>query len=287
LSNELRLSSQEILGVAPKIPFSRLAAAHNGCLKFNRPFEKDWPRENGVMRFNMPLLRRFAGKLIHDILPAALASLLGGFLITHFQLNRVPEPVTVPVARASPEMMQLLRDEHGLIVDFVKAQVASEKNTNEKNASEKRQLVADESARVAAESPATPGLAAAPAAPRPTMIVALTPAKPAVPRAKALVLGASLPPLATAPVQQSEGAPPPPVARNDDSLLAKTIGITDRVVAVSQRAVSAIGVIPSWFGSVGDRIGGEDPSPRPPTNVPSANLVSSSWTSTVSTLADR
>ena len=103
------------------------------------------------MRFNMPLLRRFAGKLIHDILPAALASLLGGFLITHFQLNRVPEPVTVPVARASPEMMQLLRDEHGLIVEFVKAQVASEKNTNEKNASEKRQLVADETARVAAE----------------------------------------------------------------------------------------------------------------------------------------
>ena len=239
------------------------------------------------MRFNMPLLRRFAGKLIHDILPAALASLLGGFLITHFQLNRVPEPVTVPVARASPEMMRLLRDEHGLIVEFVKAQVASEKNTNEKNASEKRQLVADETARVAAELPATPGLAAAPAAPRPTMIVALTPAKPAVPRAKALVVGASLPPLATAPVQQSEGAPPPPVARNDNSLLAKTIGITDRVVAVSQRAVSAIGVIPLWFGSVGDRIGGEDPSPRPPTNVPSANLVSSSWTSAVSTLADR
>ena len=201
------------------------------------------------MRFNMPLLRRFFGKLVHDILPAALASLLGGFLITHFQLNRVPEPVTVPVARASPEMMQLLRDEHGLIVDFVKAQVASEKNANEKNASEKKQLVADESARVAAESQPTPGSAAAPAAPRPTMIVALTPAKPAVPRAKAPVVGASLPPLATAPAQQSESAPPPPVARNDDSLLAKTIGITDRVVAVSQRAVSAIGVIPSWFGS--------------------------------------
>ena len=113
------------------------------------------------MRFNMPLLRRFVGKLIHDILPAALASLLGGFLITHFQLNRVPESVTVPVARASPEMMQLLRDEHGLIVNFVKAQVASEKNANEKNASEKKQFVAEESARVAAESQPTPGAAAA------------------------------------------------------------------------------------------------------------------------------
>jgi hypothetical protein len=236
------------------------------------------------MRFNMPLLRRFFGKLIHDILPAALASLLGGFLITHFELNRVPVPITVPVARASPEMMQLLRDEHGLIVSFVKAQVA-----NEKNAYEKRQLGADESTpRAPAEAQAAPGAAAAPAAPRPTMIVALAPAKPAVPRAKAPVVGASLPPLAAAPAQQGESAPPPPaVARNDDSLLAKTIGIKDHVVAVTQRAVSAIGVIPSWFGSVGDRIGGEDRSPRPPTNVPSANLVSTSWTSVISTLADR
>jgi hypothetical protein len=237
-------------------------------LNFNRPFEKYGLRENGVMRFNMPLLRRFFGKVIHDILPAALASLLGGFLITHFQLNRVPEPVTVPVARASPEMMQLLRDEHGLIVNFVKAQVA-----NEKSANEKKQLGADEStARAPAEAQTAAGAAAAPAAPRPTMIVALTPAKPAAPHAKppvvgASVVGASLPPLATAPAQQSESAPPPAVARNDDSLLAKTIGIKDHVVAATQRAVSAIGIIPSWFGSIGDRIGGEDPSPRPPANL--------------------
>ncbi len=234
------------------------------------------------MRFNMPLLRRFFGKLVHDILPAALASLLGGFLITHFQLNRVPEPVTVPVARASPEMMQLLRDEHGLIVDFVKAQAASEKMANEK-----KQLGGDEATpRLAAEAPA-PGAAAAPAAPRPTMIAALTPAKPAAPRAKTSIVGASLPPLASPPAQQSESAPPPPAARNDDSLLAKTIGIKDHVVAVTQRAVSAIGVIPLWFGSIGDRIGGEDQSPRPPTSVPSANLVSTSWTSVVSTLAEK
>jgi hypothetical protein len=252
-------------------------------LKFNRPFEKYGPRENGVMRFNMPLLRRFFGKLVHDILPAALASLLGGFLITHFQLNRVPEPVTVPVARASPEMMQLLRDEHGLIVNFVKAQAA-----NEKAANEKKQFGGDETTpRVGAEASATSGAAVAPGAPRPTMIVALTPAKPTPPRAKTPIVGASLPPLANPPAQQSESTPPPPVARNDDSLLAKTIGIKDHVVAVTQRAVSAIGVIPSWFGSIGDRIGGEDQSPRPPTSVPSANLVSTSWTSVVSTLAEK
>jgi hypothetical protein len=226
------------------------------------------------MRFTMPLLRRFFGKLIHDILPAALASLLGGFLITHFQLNHPSEPVTVPVARASPEMMQLLRDEHGLIGSFVKAQIANEKNAidksaNEKNAidksaNEKKQLRAgadDGAAPVAVE--AQPG---AVAALRPTAIVAMVPGKPAPARAKPPVVGASLPALASAPAQQSENAPPPP-ARSDDSLLARTIGFKDNAVAVTQRAVAAIAGIPSWFGAIGDRIGGEDPSPRPPAHL--------------------
>jgi hypothetical protein len=245
-------------------------------LKFNRPFEKYWPRENGVMRFTMPLLRRFVGKLIHDVLPAALASLLGGFLITHFQLNRPPEPVTVPVTRASPEMMQLLRDEHGLIGRFVKAQVDNEKSANEKSASERKQAGASANEGLAhAQTEAQP---AAASAPRPTMIAALAVAKPVVPRAKtqpvgATVVGASLPQLATTPAQagaQQSESTAAPVARNDDSLLAKTIGVKDHVVAATQRAVSAVVAIPSWFGSVGDRIGGVDPSPRPPADLMSA-----------------
>ena len=132
------------------------------------------------MRFTMPLLRRFFGKLIHDIMPAALASLLGGFLITHFQLNRPPEPVTVPVAHASPEMMQLLRDEHGLIGSFVKAQIANEKNAFDKSVNEKEQQRAsadDSAAPVPVE--AQPGVVAAP---RPTAIVAVVPGKPAAAR---------------------------------------------------------------------------------------------------------
>jgi hypothetical protein len=216
------------------------------------------------MRFTMPLLRRFFGKLVHDILPAALASLLGGLLITQFHLNRPPEPVTVPVARASPEMMQLLRDEHGLIGNFVKAQVANEKLANEKSANEKKLAGAtanDSAAPIPAEGQPT----AMPVL-RPTAIVALAPARPAAARVKAPVVGASLPPLAAVPTQQSESAPTP-AAHIDDSLLAKTLGIKDQVVGVTQRAVSAIGGIPSWFGSLGDRIGGEDPSPRPPAHL--------------------
>ena len=219
------------------------------------------------------LLKRLVDKIVKDALPAGLASILGGLLLTHFQLDRVPQPTTVKVTQASPEMMQLLRDEHGLIIDFVKEQVASEKNHGG----------ADQSAqRAAAEASAPPAAEVAPSSPvqRPIPVVALAAPKPAAPRSKNPVVGASLPAPALAQAQPADPVPQA-AARTDDSLLAKTIGIKDQVVSVTQRAVSAtIGVIPSWFGSLGDRIGGEGQSPRPP-----ANLVSASWI--VPSAADR
>jgi len=223
-------------------------------LKFNRPFEKFVWRENGVMRYEV--VRRLVAKLVHDVLPAALASLIGGLLFTHFQLGRMPAPVAAQVAPASPEMMQLLRDEHGLIVNYLKAQVANEK----------KQLAADEGTpRVAAEAQPAAALAAAP---RAAYVVPVAP-KPPAPRGKATIVGASLPPLVVAYAPQTESVKAD--TRDEDSLLAKTIGIRDHVIAVTQRAVSAIGGIPSWFGSIGDRIGGEDASPRPPANLVSAS----------------
>ena len=234
------------------------------------------------MRFSIPLARRFFGKLIHDILPAALASLLGGFLITHFELNRPPEPVTVKVTPASPEMMQLLRDEHGLIVDLVKTEVAKEKKASEQNLSERERLSADveeavphlaaEAPHIAAEAPPMSAtIAPPPAPPRPATVAALPAPRPAALHTKAPVVAtSSLPVPAVAPVRlnaslANENVPQP--ARNDDSLLAKTIGIKDRVVAVTQQAVSVMSAIPSWFGSIGDRIGGEDANPRPPARL--------------------
>ncbi len=79
------------------------------------------------MRFKS-LLKRLFDKIVHDALPTALASILGGLLLTHFQIGQAPQSTTVRVTPASPEMMQLLRDEHVAIVDYVKDQAASEKN---------------------------------------------------------------------------------------------------------------------------------------------------------------
>jgi len=221
------------------------------------------------MRFQS-VLKRLFDKIVQDALPAGLASILGGLLLTHFQLDRAPQPTTVKVAQASPEMMQLLRDEHGLIVDYVKEQVASEKNRG--NGEQAGQ-------RGTAEASAAPAAQVAPPpAQRPIPVVAMAAPKPAAPRSKNLVVGASMP----APAQAQPAEPmPQAAAHTDDSLLAKTIGIKDQVISVTHRAVSAtIGVIPSWFGSLGDRIGGEGQSPRPP-----ANLLSASWI--VPSAADR
>jgi hypothetical protein len=215
------------------------------------------------------LLKRLVDKIVKDALPAGLASILGGLLLTHFQIDRVPQPTTVKVTQASPEMMQLLRDEHGMIIDFVKEQVASEKSRGSADQSGQRGVT---------EASASPAVQVVPPpTQRPIPVVALAAPKPVAPRSKNQVVGASLP----APAQGQPADPVPQAARTDDSLLAKTIGIKDQVVSVTQRAVSAtIGVIPSWFGSLGDRIGGEGQSPRPP-----ANLVSASWI--VPSAADR
>ena len=54
------------------------------------------------------------------------AGVIGGLLLSNLWNLRV-EPLLVQASRAtpaSPEMMQLLRDEHGLVAQMVKAQLA-------------------------------------------------------------------------------------------------------------------------------------------------------------------
>jgi hypothetical protein len=219
------------------------------------------------MRFKA-LLKRLFDKIVHDALPAGLASLLGGLLLTYLPIGHVTHQTTVKVTQASPQMMQLLRDEHGLIVDFVKEQAANEKSRG----------VADREPQRAVSEAVAPAASQMPLPlPHPSSVVASTAPKPAVPRNKNPLVATVTP---TAPASTADTAALP-AARTDDSLLAKTIGIKDRVVSATQHAVSAtFGAIPSWFGSLGDRIGGEAQSPRPP-----ADLVSASWS--LSGAADR
>jgi hypothetical protein len=69
---------------------------------------------------------KFVSKFALDILPAALASVIGGFLFT--QWHSAPPPPVTPAAveevavEQIQEAMRMVRDEHSLIVDYLKSQ---------------------------------------------------------------------------------------------------------------------------------------------------------------------
>jgi hypothetical protein len=210
-----------------------------------------------------PLLRRFLTKLFVDVLPAAMASAIGGFVLTHYQVLTqaiAPAPVAEQHATASAEMMKLVRDEHGQIADFLNAQFEAEKT----------RLAAEQKASAHSVTESHP---AAPAVAAHRVMVAMVVAKPAAPHEPspaAAAASSARAPAAITPVQANESAEPP---HDSDSVLAKTMRIKETVVTATQRAGAVIGSIPSWIAGVGDRIGGQ--SATPPS--PPARLVSAAW----------
>ena len=102
----------------------------------------------------LPLLARFVGKFVLDILPAALASVIGGFLFTQYQFGHPARTAsaTEQVTPASAEMMALVRDEHAMIMDYLKTQMAAEQNRDVAEDAASARAAAD--AKAAADSAA-------------------------------------------------------------------------------------------------------------------------------------
>jgi hypothetical protein len=212
-----------------------------------------------------PLLARFVGKFVLDILPAALASVIGGFLFTQYQLGRAAAPApTEHISPASAEALALVREEHDAIVGYLKSQMAAEKNRLAEQDAETARAVAD--AKAAQENAAQEkALAEQNAVDTARHVAAVTSAKVAPPHAKPAAAPIPVVPTQVAMAQnepnpQASAAPADRLARDPDSLLAKTLDLKDHVVAVTKQAVSALG---DMFASVGERIGGSPPSPRP------------------------
>jgi hypothetical protein len=230
---------------------------------------------NKLMQREVPYLARFFGKLVLDVLPAALASVIGGFLFTQYQFGRAPAPrlALEQVTPASAEMMRLVRDEHAAMMDYLKAQSAAEKSRLAAEDQDSARAVADaktDTKTVVAE--AAPPVAAAPTlsapmSPAPMVAAAaprhLSPAlliKSAAVRNKApMVAAVTVPthaPLVIAQADPNDGLAPAGAPREpQQSLLAKTLDIKDHVVDGALHVVTAIGSIPSWIASMGDRVG--------------------------------
>jgi hypothetical protein len=211
-------------------------------------------QKNLVPKHKAPLLKRFVGKLVVDVLPATFVSVLGGFIITQYQFSHVQasRPATEQVVPASAEMMQLVRDEHAVIIGYLKTQMAAEKNLH----AAEDAAVAD--ARLAAVDPPAPAAAPLPA-PRP--VATAVAAKPVPARTK-VATASVLPPHAPLQIAQTDQAvsatPAAEPAPESKSLLTRTLEVKDHVVGATLHAVSAIGSIPSWIASMGDRIGGSN-----------------------------
>jgi hypothetical protein len=226
-----------------------------------------------------PLLARFVGKFVLDIMPAALASVIGGFLFTQYQFGHTPaKPVLEQVTPASAEMMALVRDEHAMIINYLKTQMAAEKSrvavqdADLARAQEDSKLAdakAPTAQTVAILDAKIPALAQpdANAAPRRTAAVAATKpivwqhAKPQMAQAAPSVpTPMPRPPIAIAQADPSQDASPSDrLASDPDSLLGKALDLKDHVVAGARHAVSAIG---DMFSTVGGALNPQASLPR-------------------------
>jgi hypothetical protein len=203
-----------------------------------------------------PFLLRLASKLVLEVLPASLASMIGAMLLAHYHLAQpallaggTPAASAPASAAASPAMIRLVRDEHDQIRDFLIAQQAAQTS---------RYAAADaQSAQAAVEAK----LAAAAAARRTATVVA---AKPPATRVKTAAVAAISPapapnlarpaaaqgspaPLAIAGLEDN-AAPQTAPAPEHSPLVATTLAMKDHVVNATWHAVMAIGGIPSWLG---------------------------------------
>ncbi len=215
-------------------------------------------QQNWAAGPEVPWLARILGKFVLDILPAALASVIGGFLFTQYHLGqmRMPQPAADQGAPASVEMVAMVRDEHALIMNYLKAQMAAEKSRDVADDAAAARAAAD--AQTAAAAKLAEALRASQAAAQPS---AAPMAKPhAHPKPPVAIAAAPHAPLVIAQSDQNPNdalapdvAPGEAIARDPNSLLAKTLDVKDHVVAATRRVVSVIG---DMFASVGDSIGG-------------------------------
>lgn len=216
------------------------------------------------------LLLRFLAKLAFEIVPAALASVVGGILFTHYQIGYggAPRPAVEQAAPATAEMVELLRDEHAAIVDFLKGQLAAEKSRlaaeDEASARSIAEARAALAATVAAAAVPTPAVAA-PRRPEPVVAAAkVAGSRGRAPIAATTTATAPHAPLMIAQVEQSSGATPAaPAGGDSQSFLAKTLDIKDRVVDATLHVIDTIGSIPSMIASRGDHAGATNASAPP------------------------
>jgi hypothetical protein len=213
-----------------------------------------------------PSLSRFYSKLFYELLPAAIASAVGGMVFNHYSKAPVATPPVAIVSPASVEMLQMVRDEHAVFVDYLKknaetrqqAELAAEQDAKRVNA-------AEQTAREARAAEARALTLAAHATEKSDKKLAIKQPTPhpdkAVP-SEPLQLHAMAP--VTASVQAAAPLTAPPAYGDESYIMAKLHG-----------TIATVESIPSWVRSATDWFSGGAP-PRPPAELPPRNFFKAS-----------
>jgi hypothetical protein len=213
-----------------------------------------------------PSLSKFYSKLFYELLPAAIASAVGGMVFNHYTKAPVVTPPVAVVSPTSAELLQMVRDEHALFVDYLKknaetrqqAELAAEQDAKRVSAAEQtaREARAAEARALALAAHATEKsekkVAAKQSSPHPDKAV---PSEPLQLHAMATV-AAPVQPTAPLPANSSHG---------DEGF----------VMAKLRSTAATIESIPSWVRSAADWFSAGAP-PRPPVELPQRNFLKAS-----------
>jgi hypothetical protein len=204
-----------------------------------------------------PGLKRFATKFACEIVPASLASVLGATLFAQQWFGPTP-PARVAAAAdrvvaQNEQIVQMVRDEHDAIGEFLKREQEREIARQPMTIKEVRALAeAEKAAQLAAAAAARKVAEAAKPVPR---------AKPVEPVQVVAIQSAPVVQAAPAPV------PPPPPAvvatvepRRERGRLGAIVDTTgewaDKVIEVSRvrEATAVVREIPSWIISIPEKL---------------------------------
>jgi hypothetical protein len=81
----------------------------------------------------LPFISRYFYKALHELLPATIASMLGAMVLNYYNHTSVgsqPTAIKSVESVANSDLMQMVRDEHSLIVDYLKRRSEAEQERN-------------------------------------------------------------------------------------------------------------------------------------------------------------
>ncbi len=215
-------------------------------------------QRNATGNSDVPFVVRLLGKVVLEVLPAALASVIGAFLFAHYQFERsagapaAAAPATV-AAPASTKMLALVRDEHAMLRDYlIEQRAAEESRAAADDAADARAAATAKTAAAAVRRPAALAVRRSAPPKKPVNVASAPKAAAALPP---VVVAGLVPEVAAMPPAPPPSALPVAIGPAQRSLVDRTLALPRHVVTVTLHAVMVIGGIPSW---IGQRLGAAD-----------------------------